>query len=93
MNAMATVQLLLGDTGWNHMGGGAWVFMGLGMIIFWGLVIFGVVWLVRTLTEHRAHPAHQGPQASPLENLDRKLAEGALSVEEYQERRRLLSRD
>jgi putative membrane protein len=91
MNAIATVQVLLADADWNHMGGGSWVFMGLGMIIFWGLVIFGVVWLVRTLTDHRAAGVNHGGQPSPLEVLDHKLAEGAISVEEYHERRRILS--
>ncbi len=91
MNAMATAQLLLADSDWNHMGGGAWVLMGLGMIIFWGLVIFGVVWLVRTLTDHRTTGVGHGAEPSPLEILDRKLAEGAISVEDYQERRRILT--
>lgn len=93
MNAIVTGQLLLADNGWgwDHMDGGSWVLMGIGMILFWGLVIFGVVWLVRTLTEHRGPATHQGHQPSPLEILDRKLAEGAVSVEDYEERRRLLT--
>ena len=86
-------QLILSaDADWNHMGGGAWVLMGLGMVLFWALVILGVVWLVRTLTEQpgpgAGHPVHQ---PSPLEILDRKLAEGAISVEDYGERRRILT--
>jgi putative membrane protein len=73
------------------MGGGTWFLMGLGMIIFWGLVIFGVVWLVRTLTDHRPAGAGRGGEPTALEVLDRKLAEGAISVEDYRERRRLLT--
>jgi putative membrane protein len=91
MNAIPTAQLLLADNDWNHMGGSAWVLMGLGMIIFWGLVIFGVVWLVRTLTEHRGPGVHRGPDRSALEVLDLKLAEGSISVEDYRERRRILT--
>ena len=87
MNATAA----LADVGWDHMGGGAWFLMGLGMIIFWGLVIFGVVWLVRTLTDHRTAGTGAQPEPSALDVLDRKLAEGAISVDDYRERRRLLT--
>jgi putative membrane protein len=89
MNAMAAVQLVLADTDWNHMGGGAWFLMGLGMIIFWGLVIFGVVWLART--DNRPAGSGRGGEPTALDVLDRKLAEGAISVEDYRERRRLLT--
>jgi putative membrane protein len=92
MNAIATVQPLLADNDWNHMGGGSWVFMGLGMIIFWGLVIFGVVWLVRTLTaDHRAAAEKGAAEPSAVEVLDRKLAEGSIGVDDYRERRALLT--
>jgi putative membrane protein len=90
MNAIGTVQLLA-NTDWNHMGGGAWVLMGIGMITFWGLVIFGVVWLMRTLTDHRPAGVGDGGEPSALEVLDRKLAEGVISVEDYRERRHLLT--
>lgn len=92
MIAPASAQLLLAGQE-NHMdwGAGGWVLMGLGMVIFWGLVIFGVVWLVRTLAGHDHHPAaQQAPSA--LEILDRNLAEGTISVDEYHERRGLLTR-
>jgi putative membrane protein len=82
--------LFSADVDWGHMDGGAWVLMGIGMIIFWGLVIFGVVWLVRTLADQRASIGHGG-EPSALEVLDRRLAEGAISVEDYQERRRVLT--
>jgi len=91
MNAIATAQLLVADNDWNHMGGGAWVLMGLGMIIFWGLVIFGVVWLVRALTDHRTPGLGRTREPSALEVLDLKLAEGSISVDDYRERRRLLT--
>jgi putative membrane protein len=92
MSAIATAQLLLADMDWDHMDGGAWFLMGLGMIIFWGLVILGVVWLVRTLTDHNRHQPAESGRVSALELLDRKLAEGEISVDEYRERREILSR-
>ncbi len=91
MNLIAAAQPFVADTGWNHMAGGGWVLMGLGMLIFWGLVIFGIVWLVRTLTQHRPADGSRSGEPGPLDVLDRKLAEGAMSVEDYRERRQLLT--
>ena len=47
--------------GWNdHMDwdGGWWILMAIGMVLFWGLVIFGVVWLVRSLGSHDRPQGH-----------------------------------
>jgi putative membrane protein len=93
---MALIQIaqlvLSADADWDHMGGGAWVLMGLGMIIFWGLVIFGVVWLVRALTDQRdGGVGRRGGEPSSLQILDRTLAEGTISVDDYRERRRILT--
>ena len=90
MNTILATQYLLGD--WDHMDGGAWVWMGLGMLIFWGLVIFGVVWLVRALTDHRGPSSGRPAEPSARDVLDRKLAEGSISAEDYRERRDLLKR-
>jgi uncharacterized membrane protein len=73
-----------GHHGWDD---GWWVVMAAGMVIFWGLVIAVGIWAVRELAGRRSHP-HREPQA--LEILDRRLAEGAISMEEYHERRRAL---
>jgi putative membrane protein len=56
------------------------------MVVFWGLVIVGVVWLIRALMAERQ--GHGG--ASPIEVLDRRLASGEISPEEYRERRDVL---
>lgn len=86
---MITAALYLANVEWEgHMGnwgGGWWILMGLMMIVFWALVIAGVVWLVRYLTQggHRR-------EDSAVELLDRRLALGEISVEEYEERRRAL---
>ena len=58
--------------------------MMVGMVLFWGLVILGIIWLLReTLGRH--HPAHD-----PRAILDRRLAEGEISVEEYEQRKKTL---
>lgn len=86
---MTAAALYLANIGWeDHMDGwgpGWWIVMGVMMIVFWGLVVAGIVWLVRFLGQggHRR-------EASALELLDQRLARGEVSVEEYEERRRAL---
>jgi putative membrane protein len=83
--------LLMAD--WEgHMDfeGGWWIVMALGMLIFWALVIAGLVWLGRELIAQRQHPRGE---LDPLTILDRRLAEGALSPDEYRERREMLTRE
>lgn len=83
--------LLLADMGWgNHMNGwgaGWWILMAFLMVVFWGLVIFGIVWLVRSL----AAAPHGHDAGTPMEVLERRLANGEISPAEYRERRETLS--
>lgn len=85
---MTTALLVLAD-GWGmHDGDIGWgwmVVMMLGMVVFWGAIIFGVVWLIRG----GAVAASQTGSAEEL--LARRLAEGTISVEEYEQRRAALS--
>lgn len=72
----------------HGVGWGWWLIMSVGMVAFWGLVIFGVVALARgglgqSQEERRAEP----PRESALDVLDRRVASGDLSIEEYEERR------
>jgi putative membrane protein len=67
-------------------GPGWWIVMGLMMIVFWGLVVAGIVWLVRYLT-----PGSDRRETNATELLNRRLALGEVSVEEYEERRRALA--
>lgn len=69
---------------WGTMGGLWWLWM----VGFWGLFLAGVAWLVVTLNRPRDHPAgRHGATAI----LDRRLASGEISIEEYQERRKILA--
>jgi len=67
--------------------GGWWVLMAVGMVLFWGLIVAGIVWIVREISSSR-----QGDQApaDPLSVLDLRLAKGEISPEEYRERRAIL---
>jgi putative membrane protein len=81
--------LLFADTWGMHDGdvGTGWmIVMMLGMAIFWGLVVVGVVWLLREGIGRSSHD----PDADPEAILDRRLAEGHISVEEYEQRKKTL---
>jgi putative membrane protein len=71
----------------GDMSAGWWI----PMLIFWlliaVLVILAIVWLVRSLS---AGPGGHHRQPTALELLERRFAEGAMSVEEYNQRRRIL---
>lgn len=68
------------DDGW-------WIVMVMMMIVFWGLVIAGIVWLIRSLP-WRHGGRHDGGDA--LDLLDRRFAAGEMSIDEYRERRSIL---
>lgn len=87
----AFLPLADGFDGHHDWGGGWWIVMVVGMVAFWALVIGGVVWLVRELSHRR--PRRTGEGSAALEILDRRFAEGAISLEEYTERRRALLDD
>ena len=83
-----TIALLLADYGGMHDGDvSGWMFVMMPlMLIFWGAVIFGIVWLVRGGLGGQREPGRE----TPTEILDRRFAEGAISVEDYQERLKAL---
>lgn len=62
--------------------------MMIGMGLFWLAIILGVVWLVRDGVEHRQQDA---PSENAVTILDRRFAEGAVSVDEYKQRRDVLT--
>lgn len=84
---LTALTILLADT--DHMGdwsAGWWVAMMLMMVVVWALVIFGAVWLARSLSGGHHTIRHR----DPAEVLDHRLASGEITVEEYRERRELL---
>lgn len=88
----STILTLANGDGHMDWDGGWGVVMLIGMILFWALVILAIVWIVRELTGRHAHaPSRLGPE-DPLAILDRRFAEGAISPDEYRERREILNR-
>ena len=61
--------------------------MMIGMAIFWGAIILGIVWLIRNGTETQQRRAEE----TALTILDRRFAEGAVSLEDYRARRDVLT--
>ena len=83
------------DGGWGMMGSGMmggfswWWFMPIFMILFWGLVIWGIVALVRGLSGPRGSDSSKADSA--LEVLKRRYARGEIDKEEYEEKKKDLA--
>ncbi len=93
MNIALTV--LLADNTWgmhgDNVGAGWWVVMMVLMVLFWAAVILGIVWLVRGgATGNWSLSARRSETAADI--LERRFAEGAISAEEYRERREVIAR-
>ena len=73
-----------GMMGWGGYGGyGMGIVGGLMMLLFWGLIIVGLVLLVRWLWDQPRHGAGSGPAEAPMDILKRRYARGEISKEEY----------
>ncbi|MEX0797739.1 MAG: SHOCT domain-containing protein [Acidimicrobiia bacterium] len=66
---------------WHGMGPWGWLMM----VAFWAVVVFLIVWAVRST----ATPGRRGDD-SPLRILDERLARGEIDREDYDERRKVL---
>lgn len=76
-------------SGFEGFGGGMG-FGGIGMILFWGLVIAGVIVLVRWLTASRTPPgaAPRDGGRSALDILRERYAKGEIDQAEFEQKRR-----
>lgn len=75
----------------HGMGGWGYVLMTLNMLFFWGLVIVGIVFLVRYVGASRQSGGGRGG-ASADRILAERFARGEIDEEEYQRRRDILRR-
>jgi putative membrane protein len=70
---------------WNGMGGWGYVFMTVNSLLFWGLVVTGIVALVRHF--RGSQPTGSGLAAvDPEQILAERYARGEIDDEEYQRR-------
>ena len=76
-----------GDVGWGWM-----ALMMAVMVLFWGAVIFGIVWLIRSVAGGGPSPSGETPvsRETAVQILERRFAEGALTLEDYRARREVL---
>lgn len=73
----------------NFWGGFGW-FMPFFMIIFWGLLIWGLIYLVRS-SGGEVKPKMNGNDGRALEILKERFAKGDISKEEFEEKKKILS--
>lgn len=91
MNAVLTV--LLADNSWDMHGDvstGWMIVMMIAMVLFWGAIILGIVWLVRGAAGGGWHWGGERKE-TPSEILERRFAEGSISVEDYHQRREVIA--
>jgi uncharacterized membrane protein len=69
--------------GGDHMGAGGWVLMALIAVLLIGLLVAFVVWLMQD-QRRRPHIGHYATGGSAAEILDRRLATGEISIQEYE---------
>lgn len=63
-------------------------FGGIGMILFWGLVIAGVIVLVRWLGAFGPGGAPRSAERTPLDILRERYAKGEIDQREFEQKRR-----
>jgi hypothetical protein len=61
--------------------------MMIGMALFWGAIILGLVWRIRDGPRRR----QPDPEETALAILHRRFAEGALSLDDYHQRKSVLT--
>jgi putative membrane protein len=73
-----------GMMGWGGYGGyGMGIFGGLFMLLFWGLIIVGLVLVVRWLWDQGRSGTGAGAPDAPLEILKRRYARGEIKKEDF----------
>ena len=60
------------------------------MIIFWGLIIWGIVTLVRVIT-HRNNSVSNSGNPDAMEILKIRYARGEITREEFEERKKVIN--
>jgi len=72
----------MGGIGWS-MGFGGWIFM----IFFWGLVILGIVAVVKWLTGS-SRPSDIAPPKTARQILEERYTKGEIDREEFEQKKR-----
>lgn len=72
---------------WGHMGDYGWGGMGLGMLLFWGLLIAGVVMLVKC-SWGSGGCGKREREKSALDMLKERYAKGEIERDEFEQKKR-----
>jgi putative membrane protein len=75
----------------NGMGGWGYVLMTVSMLLFWGLLIAGVVLLVRYLGGDRRQPPSTTAGPDPRSLLAERFARGEINEDDYRQRLKVLN--
>ena len=72
----------------GHMSAAGWILSVVWTLIIIALVVAGIMWLISALgNRENRRPTEEGSAPSAREILDRRLASGELSVEQYKQLR------
>jgi putative membrane protein len=85
MNIAQTIPLA--DSWGMHGGGSGWWIVGVPFML---LMMGGMMWMMMRGMGGGSSQESPAPSESPVEVLERRFAEGAISIEEYQARREAL---
>lgn len=91
MAALLTLAQYHMNYGNDHMDSGWGWAMGAFMVVVAVTLIVLVVWMVRTIGPQARHAS--GPPSSAMDVLDRRLASGEITPDEYRERAAVLRRE
>ena len=73
---------------WGHMGDYGWgCGMGIGMLLFWGLLIAGIVMLLRC-SRGAGHGGKRDREKSALDILKERYARGEIERDEFEQKKR-----
>ena len=62
-----------------------------GMFIIWAVIIGGIVWFVKTMTDQKSATASESVKESDaLEILKKQYVRGAISRDEFEERKKVI---
>ncbi len=77
----------------GHMTTGGWILAILWMVIIVGLIAGALYWLVASLTGKTTSQQSSTTEGSAREILDRRLAKGELTIEQYKQLRETIGEE